>query len=49
MPELYLLAMPDANIQRYDKFSWHGIDWQIDEIHFKPDYEMRCDVVRYVS
>jgi hypothetical protein len=49
MPELYLLAMPGANIKEKDWFFWRSVKWQIDTIHPKPDYELRGDVVRYVA
>lgn len=48
-PEFVLLAMPDADLQRYDLFDWAGDRWEIAQIHLKPDYERKGDVVQYVG
>lgn len=48
MPDLYLMALPDANIREGDVFDWKGLDWKVDHIHMKPDYEMWADVIRNV-
>jgi hypothetical protein len=46
--EYILLALPDADLQRYDLFDWEDIRWEIAQIHMKPDYERKGDVVQYV-
>lgn len=46
-PEWVLLMEPDADMQRYDRFTWRGIVWEIAQIHTKPDYELKGDVIRY--
>lgn len=46
-PEWVLLMEPDADMKRYDRFTWRNILWEIAQIHTKPDYEMKGDVIRY--
>lgn len=40
-----IVAMPEADIQRYDVFDWRGDTWKVDRIHNKPDYELKADMV----
>lgn len=44
-PDFVLVAMPGANIERYDKFDWMGKVWEITYLHEKPEYEFKADVV----
>lgn len=44
-PDFVLVAMPDADIQRYDRFSWRDKVWDIEYVHEKPEYEFKADVV----
>lgn len=46
-PEYVILMEPSSDMQRYDQFTWRGIVWEISQIHYKPDYEMKGDVIRY--
>ena len=41
-----LLAMPDADIRRYDVFYWNGIDWFVSQLHLTPEYELKADIER---
>jgi len=45
--EYTLLALPDADMQRYDLFDWNNIRWEIAQVHMKPDYERKGDVVQW--
>lgn len=45
--ESVLLAMPDAAIAPYDTFDAYGATWQVKELLFPLDYEIRATVVRY--
>ena len=45
-PQYVLLLMPSADVQRYDQFVWRGVTWEIAELHDKPDYELKGDVIR---
>jgi hypothetical protein len=47
VPDWILLMEPGSDMQRYDHFSWRGVEWEIAQMHFKPDYEMKGDVIRY--
>jgi hypothetical protein len=47
IPEWVLLMEPGSDMKRYDRFTWKGIVWEIAEVHYKPDYEMKGDVIRY--
>ena len=47
--EYVLLALPGTDVQRYDRFSWRDQVWQVDQIHDKPEYELKGDVVLYVG
>lgn len=47
-PEYVILMEPGSDMLRYDEFTWSGIRWQIVQLHQKPDYEMKGDVIRYV-
>lgn len=45
-PDWILLMEPGSDMQRYDRFDWRGDTWEIAELHQKPDYEMKGDVIR---
>jgi hypothetical protein len=47
-PEYVILFEPGSDMKRYDEFIWRDTRWQIVQIHSKPDYEMKGDVIRYV-
>jgi hypothetical protein len=47
-PTFRILAMPDLDMDRYDRFSWKGSTWEITHISLKPDYEKKGDVIRVV-
>jgi hypothetical protein len=46
MPEWVILGESGADMKQYDRFTWRGMDWEIVQIHQKPDYEKKGDVVR---
>lgn len=46
VPEWILLMEPDADLKRYDRFSWGGNEWEVAQIHLKPVYELKGDVIR---
>ncbi len=48
MPTFTVLAMPDVEMARYDRFGWRGHTWEIVHVHLKPAYEKKGDVVRVV-
>jgi hypothetical protein len=45
-PEWVILLEPESDMQRYDRFEWRGDTWEIVQVHSKPDYEMKGDVIR---
>lgn len=45
-PEWVIMMEPGSDIQRYDTFNWRGRDWEVAEIHTKPDYQIKGDVIR---
>jgi hypothetical protein len=47
VPEWVVLMEPGADMARYDRFTWRGTEWEIAQIHFKPDYEAKGDVIKY--
>jgi hypothetical protein len=46
VPEWVLMMDPDSDMQRYDRFQWRGFSWEIVQVHIKPDYLKKGDVVR---
>jgi hypothetical protein len=46
MPEWVLLGDSESDMERYDRFTWRGMSWEIAQVHSKPDYEKKGDVVR---
>lgn len=46
-PEWVIMMEPGADIARYDQFVWRGNTWEIAQLHAKPDYEIKGDVIRY--
>jgi hypothetical protein len=48
-PEYVLMAMPGEDIQEHDTFVWRGATYQIAQVHRKPEYELKADVVLYVG
>lgn len=46
MPEWVLLGEAGCDMKRYDRFTWRGFQWEIVQVHQKPDYETKGDVVR---
>ncbi|QPX62562.1 head-to-tail stopper [Arthrobacter phage Wollypog] len=45
IPEMVLVALPDADIRRYDTFVWGDKTWKVDFLHDKPEYELKADLV----
>lgn len=43
--EYMLVAMPDADVQRYATFMWNGRGYKVEMIHDKPDYELKAEVI----
>lgn len=45
--EYVLLDVPEAALLllKDDRFSWRGQTWKISQIHDKPDYEFKADVI----
>lgn len=39
-----LVAMPDADISRYDEFEWKGSVWQVWFVRYMPEYTLKGDV-----
>lgn len=46
MPEWVIMMEPGSDMERYDTFTWRGDEWEIAQIHTKPDYQMKGDVIR---
>jgi hypothetical protein len=46
VPEFVLLGEAESDIARYDRFTWRGMEWEIVQVHTKPDYQRKGDVVR---
>ncbi len=46
VPEFILLGEVGCDLRRYDRFTWKGDEWEIAEVHHKPDYEVKGDVIR---
>lgn len=46
VPEWIILGEAGADVKRYDRFTWRSMDWEIVQVHLKPDYETKGDVVR---
>lgn len=46
VPEWVIMMEPGSDLERYDQFEWRGLNWEISQVHMKPDYEMKGDVVR---
>lgn len=44
--EWIILMEADADIKRYDRFVWRGVLWEVAQVHTKPDYETKGDVIR---
>lgn len=48
-PQYTLIGMPTLDIKKYDLFTWRGSTWEVVEVHMKPDYEKKGDVILYVG
>lgn len=48
-PEYIMLMMPGEDVQENDTFFWRGAKYQIAQVHRKPEYELKADVVLYVG
>lgn len=48
-PEFIIVAMPLADIRRYDTFDFRGTTYQVSHVHDCPEYEFKADVVTYVG
>lgn len=48
VPEFVLLGMPDCVMQRYDRFEALGATWEIAQVHLRPAYQKKGDVVRVI-
>lgn len=46
-PEYILAGLPDADFLKGDTFDWRGQRWQVSQIHDKPDYIRKGDVILY--
>ena len=44
-PQWIIMMEPGSDIQRYDQFEWKNETWEIAELHKKPDYEVKGDVI----
>lgn len=47
-PEFTLLGMPGIECDRYDTFEFDGRTWEVAQVHMRPAYEWKGDVVRRV-
>lgn len=45
VPEWVIIMEPESDIARYDRFVWRGKEWEIAELHIKPDYQLKGDVI----
>lgn len=46
MPEWVLLGESASDMRRGDRFTWRGMEWEIAQVHTKPDYQRKGDVIR---
>jgi hypothetical protein len=46
IPEWILLGESDCDMARYDRFTWRSMEWEIVQVHIKPDYQRKGDVIR---
>lgn len=46
-PEWVIMMEPGSDMARYDRFTWRGAEWEIAQMHYKPDYEVKGDVIKY--
>lgn len=46
VPEFIVLMEPGSDLQRYDQFDWRGKRWEVAQVHLKPEYELKGDVIR---
>lgn len=44
-PKFIIVGPSDCDMQRYDQFFWNDAWWEIAQIHTKPVYEVKGDVV----
>jgi hypothetical protein len=44
-PQWVLLMEANADMHRYDRFIWRGMLWEIAQVHTKPDYQTKGDVI----
>lgn len=44
-PEYIVCGMPDAKFNKGDTFAWRGQTWRITQLHDKPDYIRKGDVI----
>lgn len=45
IPEYIVMGLPDADFQKGDLFDWRGQRWSVQQIHDKPDYARKGDVI----
>lgn len=43
-PEFVLMVMPETQLAKGATFKLFGKGWRIDQLHLKPDYELKGDV-----
>jgi hypothetical protein len=46
-PTYVLMALPTEDLQRYDRFTKDGKEYELAAIHAGPMYELKADVVLY--
>lgn len=39
-----IVAMPTANLARYDEFDWQGEVWELWNIRYMPEYTLKADM-----
>lgn len=44
-PEYILAGLPDADFDKGDTFVWRGQTWKVEQLHDKPDYIRKGDVI----
>lgn len=44
-PEYIVAGLPDADFRKGDIFDWRGQTWSVEQVHDKPDYIRKGDVI----
>lgn len=44
-PSHQAIALPDVDVERYDMFSWDGMDWEVVWVSHLPDWRTQLELV----